>query len=154
MESLNFPELNFNFQFDQQKKLIFDIVRKKFIPYTPEEWVRQHCIVFLNQKLSIPLGLMAIERSLNFNGLTKRFDIVTFNSNGIPEILVECKAPEIPLSQKTLIQAGVYNTKLDTPYIWLTNGFQHIWLKKERGIYDLIPFPTQMLDLLESKTRG
>lgn len=154
MESLNFPELNFEFQFDQQKKLIFDIVRKKFIPFTPEEWVRQHCIVFLNQILGIPLSRMAIERSISFNGLIKRFDIVTFSLKGTPEILVECKAPEIPLSQKTLIQAGVYNTKLDTPFIWLTNGFQHIWLKKEHNNYDLISFPTQMLDLTESKTRG
>jgi len=153
VESLNFPELNFDFQFDQQKKLIFDIVRKKFIPLTPEEWVRQHCIVFLNRILTIPLSRMAIERSLTFNGLTKRFDIVTFNSSGIPEILIECKAPEIPLSQKTLVQAGVYNTKLDTPFIWLTNGFQHIWLKKENNIYDLIPFPIRMQDLIESNTR-
>ncbi len=141
MERLNFPELKDEFQFDQQKKLIFDIVRKKFIPLTPEEWVRQHCVCFLNQYLDIPLGRMAIERSLNFNGLTKRFDIVTFSSSGTPQLLIECKAPEIPLSQKTLIQAGVYNTKLDTPFIWLTNGFQHVWLKKENSNYDLISFP-------------
>ncbi len=141
MESLNFPELKDDFQFDQQKKLIFDIVRKKFIPLTPEEWVRQHCVYFLNQYLEIPFGRMAIERSLTFNGLIKRFDIVAFSSNGLAQILIECKAPEIPLSQKTLIQAGVYNTKLDTPFIWLTNGFQHIWLKKENSSYDLISFP-------------
>jgi hypothetical protein len=141
VERLNFPELKDEFQFDQQKKLIFDIVRKKFIPLTPEEWVRQHCVCFLNQYLDIPLGRMAIERSLNFNGLTKRFDIVTFSSSGTPQLLIECKAPEIPLSQKTLIQAGVYNTKLDTPFIWLTNGFQHVWLKKENSNYDLISFP-------------
>jgi hypothetical protein len=141
VERLNFPELKDEFQFDQQKKLIFDIVRKKFIPLTPEEWVRQHCVCFLNQYLDIPLGRMAIERSLNFNGLTKRFDIVAFSSSGTPQLLIECKAPEIPLSQKTLIQAGVYNTKLDTPFIWLTNGFQHIWLKKENSNYDLISFP-------------
>jgi len=141
VERLNFPELKDEFQFDQQKKLIFDIVRKKFIPLTPEEWVRQHCVYFLNQYLDIPLGRIAIERSLSFNGLTKRFDIVSFSSSGTTQILIECKAPEIPLSQKTLIQAGVYNTKLDTPFIWLTNGFQHIWLKKENSNYDLISFP-------------
>ncbi len=147
MESLNFPESNYSFQFDQQKKLIFDIVRKKFIPLTSEEWVRQHCILFLNHFLEIPFSRMAIERSLEFNGLAKRFDIVAFNKKGSPEILIECKAPEIPLSQKTLIQAGVYNTKLDTPFIWLTNGFQHIWLKRDLGNYDLISFPKSNKDL-------
>ncbi len=147
MESLNFPELNYSFEFNQQKKLIFDIVRKKFIPLTPEEWVRQHCVVYMNLYLKIPTSRMAIERKLEFNGLSKRFDIVSFNKEGDAEILVECKAPEIPLSQKTLIQAGVYNTKLDTPFIWLTNGFQHIWLKRENGIYDLFPFPNNEIDL-------
>jgi hypothetical protein len=130
MDRLNFPEYSFEIQIQGQKKLIFDLVRKKFIPLTPEEWVRQHCIAHLNQHYSIPHSNLAVEREIKVLNLRKRFDIVSFAKNGSPQILVECKAPHVPITQETIIQAGVYNKKMDSQWMWITNGIQHVWLQK------------------------
>jgi hypothetical protein len=128
---LNFPEYAFEFQILEQKKMIFDLVRKKFIPLTPEEWVRQHCIAHLNQHFNFPLNNISIEREIRALDLRKRFDIVAFAKNGTPLVLVECKAPNLKITQISVFQAGVYNKKLDSPWMWITNGMQHVWLKKE-----------------------
>ncbi len=137
MDQLNFPEYSFEIQIQGQKKLIFDVVRKKFIPLTPEEWVRQHCIFHLNYHYQIPFSNLAVEREIRVLNLRKRFDIVSFAKNGSPQILIECKAPSVPITQETIIQAGVYNKKLDSQWMWITNGIQHVWLQK---IEDKIAF--------------
>ena len=126
---------------DEQKKLIFDRVRKKFIPLTPEEWVRQHCIDFLIDYFNLSPNLIAVERQIKVNGKPKRFDIVSFSTKGIPQILIECKAPDTPISAKTLTQAGLYLSKIDSEYMWLTNGLQHIWMLKSEGKFSVIEFP-------------
>lgn len=141
---LNFPEYDFEFQIQEQKKFIFDLVRKKFIPLTPEEWVRQHCISHLNLYFNIPLNNLAIEREIKAMELRKRFDIVAFAKNGNPLILVECKAPQVKLTQNTIIQAGVYNKKLDSEWMWITNGIQHIWMRKINGKTTLVEPPVEI----------
>ncbi len=130
MNLLNFPEYSFEFQIQEQKKLIFDLVRKKFIPLTPEEWVRQHCLAHLNLYYQFPISNIAVEREIKSFNLRKRFDIVGFAKNGTPLILVECKAPTVAITQETIIQAGVYNKKLDSQWMWITNGIQHVWMQK------------------------
>lgn len=138
---MNFPLFDFSSRLDEQKKLIFDRVRKKIIPLTPEEWVRQHCIEFIIEYFGVSPNLVSIERQIKVNGNPKRFDIVTFNQQGGPHLLVECKAPEVTISPKTLTQAGQYLTKIDSTYLWLTNGLQHVWMLKSEGKFEIIEFP-------------
>lgn len=144
MTNLNFPPFDFSARLDEQKKLIFDRVRKKFIPLTPEEWVRQHCLEFILNYFNISVNLIAVERQIKINGRPKRFDIVSFNQKGAPHLLVECKAPEVAISPKTITQAGLYLTKIDSEYLWLTNGIQHVWMKKHDNSYQLIEFPKSL----------
>ena len=141
MQVLNFPEYEFQIQEQEQKKVIFDPIRKKFIPLSPEEWVRQHCICHLVQRFNLPIGLIAVEREIQVHGLRKRFDIVGFASSGSPLILIECKATSVELTQETLIQVATYNNKLDSRFVWITNGLEHAWFEKVNGNLQLINPP-------------
>ena len=144
MQVLNFPEFEFQIVEQEQKKLIFDKVRKKFIPLTPEEWVRQHCIEHLNHYFAIPYSRIAVERGITALGLNKRFDIVTFNQLGHANILVECKAPTVEITQETILQAAVYNKTIHSHKMWITNGVHHVWLESIEGKIQQIPFPTKV----------
>lgn len=141
MRKLNFPSYPLADRIDEQKKFIFDRVRNKIIPLTPEEWVRQHCLELLTSNFDIPTNRIAVERQITLNQRPKRIDIASFDKNGKPQILVECKAPEISVNADTLLQIGWYNTKLDTPYLWLTNGLDHYWFQRGNDLYVQVPFP-------------
>ncbi len=112
---------------------IFDSLRKKFLVLTPEEWVRQHWINFLIEHQGFPKGLISLEKGLKYNQLQKRTDLVVFDRIGIPYLLIECKAPEIELSQKVLHQALAYRSSLLTPYVIISNGLKHISLEFEKN---------------------
>jgi type I site-specific restriction endonuclease len=144
VQTLHFPFYDFTVQELEQKKVIFDPVRKKFIPLTPEEWVRQHCIAHLHQYYQIAHGVIAVEREIQSFGLRKRFDIVVFAPTGQPHVLIECKAPEVKITRDTLIQAATYNNKLDSRFVWITNGFEHAWFEKIEGNLKLISPPQQL----------
>lgn len=145
MEKLNFPEFQWGNRIDEQKKLIFDRVRKKNYPLTPEEWVRQNCLELLLNHYEINVGKIAVERGLKVSGISKRFDIVVFTDKIHPKILVECKAPKVEITRNVVIQASQYNTKLDSEFIWLTNGITHVWMQKNNDKeYGLIDFPGQI----------
>jgi hypothetical protein len=144
LEALNLPSFEWDLRIIEQKKFIFDRVRKKIIPLTPEEWVRQHCVSFLIEYLQISPNLIAIERQIRYLGNPKRFDIVSFNANGHPKLLVECKAPSVKLSPRIITQAGQYLQKIDCEYLWLSNGMEHVWMHKTDGIYREIDFPTAL----------
>ncbi len=143
MQALNFPEFAFQIVEQEQKKLIFDKVRKKFIPLTPEEWVRQHCIEYLTTILKIPTSRIAVERGIKALKLNKRFDIVAFNQLGKAEILIECKAPQVEITQETVIQASVYNKTVHSSKLWITNGINHVWLEIINGELTRLPLPTK-----------
>jgi hypothetical protein len=145
VQVLNFPEYEFHIQELEQKKVIFDPIRKKFIPLSPEEWVRQHCICHLVQRFNLPIGLIAVEREIQVHGLRKRFDIVGFASSGSPLILIECKATSVELTQETLIQVATYNNKLDSPWMWITNGIQHAWFERKNGKTQLVAAPEKLI---------
>ena len=104
---------------------ILCLVRKKWVALEPEEWVRQHLIYHLSEKLGYPMGLMAVEHTLILNDVAKRADLGCFNKDRMPVLLAECKAPNITLSQKTLDQAARYNLVLKVPTLLLTNGLKH-----------------------------
>ena len=125
MIKLDFPEYDLRLKKQDGKWLIFDPVRKKFVVLTPEEWVRQHALQYLIVDKKYPLQWIAVEKELQINQTKRRFDIVVFNRQMTPEILVECKAPNVAVTQKTFDQANQYNWLLKAPYLFLTNGLKH-----------------------------
>jgi len=125
MKKLNLPLFDFDIQMQGQKKHILDIFRKKFVTLTPEEWVRQHWLRFLVQYKGVPAGLIAVETPVLFNGMTKRADIVVYGKNHKPQLIVECKAPQIPINAHVCWQIAMYNFTLKAPYLIVSNGMQH-----------------------------
>jgi hypothetical protein len=110
---------------------IFDEIRKKFIVLTPEEWVRQHVIQFLLQNLKYPKSYINVEKLIKVNGLSKRYDGIVFKPNGEIFLLIECKAPEIPISQNTFDQIARYNLELKAQYLMVTNGLNHYFCQMD-----------------------
>jgi len=125
VQQLNFPRYNFRFKSNENKTLIFDIVRKKFIVLSPEEWVRQHVIHLLISEKKYPLSHINVEKQLKLNDTIKRYDIVVFNSNGSIKIIVECKAPKIKIDQQVFDQIARYNFVVQASYLVVTNGIDH-----------------------------
>lgn len=125
MRKLNLPEIKVTLKKEQGKVWIFDIIRKKYIILTPEEWVRQHFIHYLIYHLKYPRSLFRIEGSLSYNTLQKRSDILIFDRDGKPWMLIECKAADIRLSQKAFNQVAVYNMTVNAKYLAVTNGMAH-----------------------------
>ena len=107
----------------------FDIVRRHYVALTPEEWVRQHVIHALHFQMRYPLELMQVEGSITLNEMTRRCDIVVYGRKAKPQMIVECKKPDVGITQKVVDQACRYNTVLKVPYLYLTNGMQHLILK-------------------------
>ena len=125
---LSFPAYNFQLRRQGQKNYIFDRIRKKYVVLTPEEWVRQHVVFWLIDDYGVPEGWIALERGIIINGLRRRTDVLAMNREAVPMILVECKAPQIPVNQMVAEQALRYNMETGVRYLWLTNGLEHrLW---------------------------
>lgn len=124
MRALNFPKYDFRFR-NADKPEIFDQIRRKFVVLTPEEWVRQHTVNYLIREKKYPLSLINVEKLLLVNGTRKRYDIVVYNPNGSIRILVECKAPEVAVTQQVFDQIARYNLTLDAATLMVTNGINH-----------------------------
>lgn len=105
------------------KWLVFDVIRKRWLLLTPEEWVRQHLVAELLVR-GYPPATLSLERSFEVEGLQKRFDMAVFGAEGIL-MLVECKAPHISIDEQALSQALRYNRMLKSPTILITNGLSH-----------------------------
>lgn len=127
MQILNFPLYEFRFKNSENKLYIFDIVRKKFVSLTPEEWVRQNTIHFLLQEKKYPQSLMNVEKQIQVNQLTKRYDIVVYRSDGSIFLAVECKAPQVKITQQIFDQIARYNMTLKAENLMITNGLHHIF---------------------------
>jgi type I site-specific restriction endonuclease len=122
MRPLHLPPYSYNIN---SKNEIFDRVRRKFVALTPEEWVRQHLINYLITEKNVPASLLAVEKSLQLNNLTKRADIVVYSKNGKALMLVECKAPEVKITQTTFEQIARYNMVHLVNYLLVSNGLEH-----------------------------
>jgi hypothetical protein len=109
-------------QLDDGRVEVLDPVRRRWVALTPEEEVRQQTILMLHSHYGYPLELMLVEGAINLNGMTRRCDIVIFGTDGRPQVIVECKRPDVALSQKVCDQACRYNTVLQVPLLILTNG--------------------------------
>ncbi|HRN93566.1 MAG: type I restriction enzyme HsdR N-terminal domain-containing protein [Chitinophagales bacterium] len=146
MTEVIFGSYNFDIEATPDGNFIFDILRKKNVALTPEEWVRQNIVHYLISTKNYSKNLLAVERGIEINGLTKRFDIVAFNRNGKPFLMVECKAENIELSPKVLNQILVYNQSLSVRYLWITNGGQNFCYDTQNGLKLLAEIPNPEID--------
>lgn len=131
MENLNLPDYKSLLNINTKENTIFDPCRKKHVSLTPEEWVRQNFIWHMAKALHYPLGLLSIEMALKLNGLSRRCDIVGFDSAGKARLIVECKAPKVKINQSTFTQVATYNLKLAVDYLIVTNGLSHYCCKMD-----------------------
>ena len=141
MQQLAFPAYSFRVKNSENKTTIFDVIRKKFIVLTPEEWVRQHVIHFLIEDRKYPKSLINVEKVIKVNGTIKRYDIVVFKPDGSIFLLVECKAPKVKITQDTFDQIARYNLTLKGKYQMVTNGLVHYYcqIDYEAKTYHFIP---------------
>ncbi|XOD69581.1 MAG: type I restriction enzyme HsdR N-terminal domain-containing protein [Flavobacteriales bacterium AspAUS03] len=123
---LNFPSYHFRMQSKDNKAYIFCVVRKKFYLLTPEEWVRQHVIRFLTDVKGYDLAGIAVEVPLQLNRLDRRLDVLVYKQ-AQPHIIVECKRPNVKLSQGVFDQIARYNIALGSAYLMITNGLIHFF---------------------------
>jgi len=131
MQKLNLPDVELKIKSKENKLFIFDPFRKKDILLTPEEWVRQHFANYLVAYKNYPASLTVLERELILNNTKKRTDILIYNTQGTPEIIVECKAMNVKITQTTFDQIARYNLKLNANYLIVTNGLEHYFCKMD-----------------------
>lgn len=131
MQELNLPKYAFRFKSSENKVHIFDDIRKKFVVLQPEEWVRQHVVQFLIQYKKYPKQYINVEKLLKVNGLNKRYDILAFHPDGSINLAVECKAPQVKITQAVFDQIARYNLTLAADYLMVTNGMQHYYCKMD-----------------------
>ena len=131
MNKLNFPDYSFRFKNSENKVAIFDEIRKKFVVLTPEEWVRQHTVQFFIQECNYPKSLINVEKQVQINGMSKRYDIVVFRPDGSIFLVVECKQPEVNITQNTFDQIARYNFTLNAEYLMVTNGLNHYFCQMD-----------------------
>lgn len=105
--------------------MVYDTLRKKYVALTPEEWVRQHFVNYLISHLGYPAGLIQIEASFRLNSMLRRADILVCDRSGHPAMIVECKAPQIRITQQTFDQVVNYNFSYGVGYLVVTNGILH-----------------------------
>ncbi|MDF3078428.1 MAG: type restriction enzyme HsdR N-terminal protein [Sphingobacteriaceae bacterium] len=137
---LNLPQYPFKLKQEGSTSFIFDEIRKKYLVLTPEEWVRQHFVKYLITEKGYPRSLVRLEGGLTLNSLRKRTDIVLFNNLGEKILMVECKAPQVKISQSTFDQIARYNIVHKVKLLAVTNGLQHYFceINFESGSYSFI----------------
>jgi hypothetical protein len=125
METLNLPTYSFTVKSEDGRTLIFDPFRKKYVHLTPEEWVRQHFLNYLVSDRGFPSSLITVEKEFIFNRMKKRTDILVHTRQGDPVLIVECKAPSVPVTAGVFDQIGLYNLSYRVPWLIVTNGLKH-----------------------------
>lgn len=141
MKRLNLPAFEYKVQYSDSGHSIFDVIRKKYVRLTPEEWVRQHFLHYLTDHLAYPRALVRLEQGVKYNRLQHRTDILVYNRSAKPLLLVECKAPHVPLNHDTWGQIARYNAQINAQLLVMTNGLQHFcWkLDYDQGNHTLLP---------------
>ena len=142
MLTINYPEEKFKMKKVAGKNFIFDPLRKKWLLLTPEEWVRQNFIQYIIQVKKYPASLIAQEKLIRLGELKKRFDILVYDKNHFPWMMIECKAPEIKLDVSVLQQLLRYHISVPTGFLIITNGgFSYGWEKKGKDLYLIQELP-------------
>jgi len=128
MISIQFPQPEFRIKKEENKEFIFDALRKKWLLLTPEEWVRQNFVQYLIKIKNYPSALIALEKEIWLGELKKRFDVLIYNKDHKPWMMIECKGREIKLNDAVLQQALRYNISVPVEFIVITNGsFTYGW---------------------------
>ena len=126
MVDLNIPEQNIEIKSINSKNYIFDLIRKKHLVLTPEEWVRQNLVSYFINDLNYPKGLIKTESSLKYNNLKKRSDILIYNNDMTHYMIIECKSYKMKLNKSHLNQSAIYNKIYRSRYLMVSNGMEHI----------------------------
>jgi type I site-specific restriction endonuclease len=132
MQPLNLPTYSFKIKSEDNRKYIFDEVRRKYLLLTPEEWVRQNFVKYLVSEKKYPQQLISIEMEFKIRKLVKRCDIVVFNKSGNPGLIVECKSPSVTIGQDVFDQVSLYNRYLNVDFLVVTNGLKHYCCRYDR----------------------
>ncbi|MBK7884059.1 MAG: type I restriction enzyme HsdR N-terminal domain-containing protein [Chitinophagaceae bacterium] len=122
MIKIEYPPYQPKIKTENKQEFIFDAIRKRWVLLTPEEWVRQNFLQYLIEVMHYPSSLISVEKEINLGELKKRYDIVVYDKNHLPWLVVECKGMEVSLDRKVLDQALRYNITLQVPFIVITNG--------------------------------
>lgn len=131
MIRLNLPPFQLKLSGTPQHPLILDVLRRKYVALTPEEWVRQHFIHFLIDHRGYPMALMANEMPIKVGNKTMRADSVLYSRELHPRMIIEYKAPTVPITQRVFDQVAAYNHILQVDYLVVTNGLQHYCCKMD-----------------------
>lgn len=146
MQALNLPKTDLKIITRDGKQQVFDILRRKYVALTPEEWVRQHFINYLIQHKGYPAECIGNEISITLNGTKKRCDSVVYGQNAQPAMILEYKSPQVEISQQVFEQISRYNIKLRVKWLVVSNGLRHYccWLNYESGtsqfVEDIPPY--------------
>ena len=138
MLPIKYPEPAFRVKKDQGKTFIFDPLRKKWLLLTPEEWVRQNFVQYLVQVKKYPSDLIAQEKVIRLGELKKRFDILVYDTQHRPWMMIECKSPEVELSEAVLHQLLRYHISVPVGLLLITNGERSFGWEKKDGRLDVI----------------
>jgi hypothetical protein len=138
---VQYPEPQFRMKKEKDKQYIFDTIRKVWLLLTEEEWVRQNFVHYLISQLKYPSTVIAIEKEISLNDLKKRFDILVYDKEHKPWMLIECKEPKVNLSEEVLQQVLRYNISVPVEYIVITNGNATVGWKKENDLKLLSELP-------------
>ena len=130
MITVQYPEPQFRMKKENGKQYIFDAIRKVWLLLTEEEWVRQNFVNYLITQLNYPSAVIAIEKEILLNDLKKRFDILVYDKEHKPWMLIECKEPKVNLSEDVLQQVLRYNISVPVEYIVITNGSATVGWRK------------------------
>ena len=141
MIDVQYPAPQFRIKKEKNKPYIFDAIRKIWLLLTEEEWVRQNFVSYLTLQLKYPATVIAIEKEIVLNDLKKRFDILVYDENHNPWMLIECKEPKVKLNEDVLQQVLRYNISVPVKYIVITNGNSTVLWKKETGLQMLNQMP-------------
>lgn len=131
MLPLNLPAFEVKIKDEGTKKQIFDVIRRKYVTLTPEEWVRQHFVHYLIEHLGYPQDLLANEVEVTLNGTSKRCDTVLYDRYLQARMIVEYKANDVPITQKVFNQIMRYNMVLRVEYLVVSNGIDHYCCKMD-----------------------
>ena len=134
MIAVSFPTPDFKVEDRNGQRFIFDGIRKKWLVLTDEEWVRQNVVAYFIAEMKYPSTLIALEKGLTLNDLKKRFDILVYDAQHQPWMLVECKAPQVVLNDAVLQQVLRYSITVPVPFIVITNGNRTFAWQKEHGV--------------------
>ena len=142
MLKIEYPPYQPKIKEEKGKEFIFDEIRKRWVLLTPEEWVRQNFLQYLTQTKKYPASLIAIEKEIKMGELKKRFDILVYDTQTKPWMIVECKEMNVALDKTVLDQVLRYNISLNVPYLVLTNGIYCMAFNlKEKKVVEIDSLP-------------